>query len=122
MPKLGNMLYIVYMARKCNVCKHPSRARIERNFAKNKKLREISQEFGVSEDSIRRHKAHMRNAVERAEEITIIRHGTSLQDQLLKLHKKSLRHIKTAENYLSLIDPTHKDYGNRLQILSHITM
>lgn len=56
------------MPRTCLICQHPLRKEIEKACAGGTSNRSIARQFAVSDDSVQRHKAHIRQALDKAVE------------------------------------------------------
>ena len=85
------------MPRTCTVCNHPKRAHIERALVKGEPLRHIAARFKTSASAIVRHKPHVSETIERAEEAQDIAHGEDILAQVRELHARTLEILAKAE-------------------------
>lgn len=72
------------MPRKCTICAHPDREKIDQQLASGASIRATSALFRVSEDAAGRHMTHLSKAVVKAAE----RKEENLQDSILNQIKR----------------------------------
>ena len=87
------------MARKCTICEHPQVDEINRRLIDGKEPNtRIAALFGVTESSLRRHKAeHLPAVLSKAKEAQEITQGDNLLSQVQFLQSKALSILKQAE-------------------------
>jgi len=73
------------MPKACGVCLHPNRESIDTAMVRNRPLRTIEGQFGVSRSALSRHRGHIEEAITKAVEATEGTKAVSLLDRLESL-------------------------------------
>ncbi len=96
------------MPRTCTVCTHPQRPEIDRALVDGITYRMISDRYGLSETSLKRHrKEHLPSHVAKAQEAAKVADADDLLQQLKALRNKAIGILQKAE--------TAGDYRTALQ-------
>jgi hypothetical protein len=84
--------------RMCLSCQHEKRGEIDEALLANAPLRDVARRFGLSKDSVARHKrVHLPQALIRAREAEAIAHGDDLLTQMNGLNARTLKVLGQAE-------------------------
>jgi hypothetical protein len=84
--------------RLCLSCQHEKRREIDEALLANAPLRDVARRFGLSKDSVARHKRdHLPKALIRAREAEAIAHGDDLLSQMNGLNARTLKVLAQAE-------------------------
>src|SRR5512135_2510393 len=86
------------MSRRCSICEHPDRQRIEEALVAGQSLRDIAGRFGVYTSSLGRHKlAHLPELLSKSEEAKEELRGGAIFREIRELKKKAEHLTKMAE-------------------------
>ena len=86
------------MPRTCTICEHPQREAIDRDLVGGSSNLSVSSVFGVSESSIRRHKAnHLPAKLVLAQEASEVAEADDLLDQVRDLQARTLAILEASE-------------------------
>lgn len=87
------------MPRRCTICDHPERQAIDRQLVAGESAnRRIAAQYGVTEASLRRHKAeHLTATLLKAQEAAEVAHADDLLDKVRALEKDARRIRDKAE-------------------------
>jgi len=86
------------MPRSCTICEHPRREAIDRDLVGDSSNLSVSSVFGVSESSIRRHKAnHLPAKLVLAQEAAEVAEADDLLDQVRDLQARTLAILDASE-------------------------
>lgn len=77
------------MPRTCLACASPERAGIDKALVAGESFRRIASRVSISEASLRRHKSHVCEAIEKASEKREEKLGGSLLDEMQRVQKKA---------------------------------
>lgn len=82
------------MSRKCTACYHPERVAIDKAIVSGESNRAIERRWGICKDSVQRHRAHIKKAVEKAGEKREILNGKSAIQQFEEMLAEAERMYK----------------------------
>jgi hypothetical protein len=99
----------------CSICTDPQVDEINKRVVRGQKLAEISREFAVSEDALRRHREHVPQALEAAPSAQEIAKADSLVDELQRARQRTYDLLDKAEEAANT-----KIYGAPVQYLREI--
>ena len=86
------------MPRRCTICIHPARADIDASIVRGEAFRRIAAHHGVTEQSVRRHRAdHLPSSLVKAEEAREVAQASSLLAEVRELHARVLAILTRAE-------------------------
>ena len=86
------------MARRCTICTHKNRAKIDKVLVARQAFRAIARQYGVSKDAlIRHHDDHLPAALVKAQEATEAAQADALLAQVVDLRDKALGILSKAE-------------------------
>ncbi|MBF0622900.1 MAG: hypothetical protein HQL54_13345 [Magnetococcales bacterium] len=86
------------MARKCSVCVHKQRKKIDKALLDDVTYSELTRRYGLSKDALRRHKnAHLTASLVKAKEVKEVAHGDDLLSRLQGLRDQAQRIANKAE-------------------------
>ncbi|MBN2325382.1 MAG: helix-turn-helix domain-containing protein [Spirochaetes bacterium] len=89
------------MPRKCSICVHPERVKIDELLLHAESLRDIASRYGTSTSTLQRHKKHISGHLLRAKGDTELEYSDSLLDQLKKINENANKLLDTAMNAAS---------------------
>lgn len=86
------------MPRRCTICTHPERAEIDSCLVRGEPFRRIAAERGVTEQSVRRHRAdHLPESLVKAEEAREVDVANTLLHEVRELQVRALGILTKAE-------------------------
>lgn len=86
------------MPRRCTICVHPERADIDASVVRGEPFRRIAAHFGVSEQSVRRHRAdHLPASLLKAQEAQEVGEANALLHEVRDLQARALGILTKAE-------------------------
>ena len=87
------------MPRRCTICDHHSRARIDAAIISGAPLRDIASQYGVSKSALKRHKAgHMPAHLAKAKEAGEVARADDLLSQVRYLQDRTLSILTASED------------------------
>jgi len=86
------------MPRKCLVCSHINRNKIDELLLDGKPYRSITKQFNINESSVYRHGKHIERNLIKAKEVEQMADADSLMKQIKQLHQKALELLSKAES------------------------
>lgn len=96
------------MAKRCSICVSPKLTRVDQMILRGETLAEISRKHGFSQDSVGRHRRHMRLAMKSAADLQA-GYGASLLDQI--------QHVKAEVEALANEAAHRRDTSGALKAL-----
>lgn len=88
----------------CTVCNHPDREDIDRAIVKGETLRAIAIQYGLSKDSVSRHKPHVGEVLLKAKEIKEVARADTLLDEVRSLKQRAETGLSCVERVLSNLE------------------
>ncbi len=97
MPGEGREREVV-VPRRCTICTHPQREEIDRALASGQPFRTIAVRYGVSATSLKRHRAHVQDAIQQAIEAKVVSVGASVLDRIRELNREARSLLEEARS------------------------
>jgi hypothetical protein len=88
----------VVVPRRCTICTHPQREEIDRALASGQPFRTIAVRYGVSATSLKRHRAHVQDAIQQAIEAKVVSVGASVLDRIRELNREARSLLEEARS------------------------
>lgn len=79
--------------RSCTICTHPQRAAIDEAIATGQPYLKIEKRFGMSRETVRRHRKHVEALIKKHDEVTDLARAGDLKAKL-KLHEAELLRLQ----------------------------
>lgn len=86
------------MPQTCKICKHPQRKAIEKDITSGLAMRRIGSKYGMSDQAVRRHKAHIKRAIVKARDKGHIATGKTVFEQFSEMWETAIEEYKKASS------------------------
>lgn len=97
MPGEGREREVV-VPRRCTICTHHQREEIDRALASGQPFRTIAVRYGVSATSLKRHRAHIQDAIQQAYAARAVEVGVSVLDRIRELNREARSLLEEARS------------------------